>query len=159
MIRPDPVYATAPRETTFKDGIEFQDFVCEQLAMQHIILQNFSSKRYQFDVGENLQGFEIKADMRCTDTGQLSIEIAEKSDSRMPTWTPSGIYRDDNSWLYIQGNYEVLFIFAKNWLLRYHKEKRPHEHESYGTVRKFYLDLDRARRYAIKVIDIALQAD
>lgn len=150
----EPLYPTAPRKTTFSEGLEFQDFVCDCLARRHIILQNHCSKKYQLDVGENLQGFEIKLDTRCTETGRLSIEIAEKSDARFSSWTPSGIYRNDNAWLYIQGNYEVIFIFAVNWLRRYHAAKRPQEHESYGTVRKFYISVREATICAVKVIDL-----
>jgi len=149
----EPHYPDAPRSSTFQDGLEFQDFVCEQLARQHIVLQNLSSKRYQFEVGENLQGFEIKFDGRCSDTGRLSIEIAEKASATNVAWIPSGIYRDDNSWLYIQGNYSVLFLFAKNWLRRYYESKRPGTHDSHGTVRKFYLPLMLARECAVKVFD------
>ena len=63
--------------------------------------------------------------------------------------------RDDNAWLYIQGNYEALFLFAKNWLRRYYIEKRPELHESHGTVRKFYVPLPVARTYAVKVFDFS----
>lgn len=149
----EPTYPTAPTPTTFKDGIEFQDYVCARMAEHNIILQNFASKRYQLDIGENLQGWEIKLDRRCTETGRLSIEIAEKKDSRQPSWTSSGIFRNDNSWLYIQGNYDVLFIFGKMHLRRYYLQAQPETHESYGTVRKFYIGLDLARRMALKVID------
>lgn len=148
----DPIYLTAPRATTFADGIEFQDFVCAELGKQGIILQNFASRKYQFAVGENIQGWEIKLDERCTETGRLSIEIAEKSRSTMPDWTPSGIYRKDNTWLYIQGNCSLLFIFSKAWLQRYHRVKKPPIEESHGTVRKFYLPLPIARLCAVRVL-------
>ena len=158
MLRPEPKYPDAKSHTSFQDGLEFQDFVCERLAKHGIVLQNLSSKKWQLSVGENLQGFEIKLDNRCTDTGRLSIEIEEKSrQSTSLLWTPSGILRDDNSWLYIQGNHRVLFIFAKRFLLRWyhHHEARGtlNMHEAYGTVRAFYLPLDQAAEYAAKVLD------
>ena len=83
----DPIYPNAKRPTVFAEGIEFQDFVCKFLAKHHIILQNLASKKYQLAIGENLQGFEIKLDQRCTETGRMSIEIAEKSRADMPSWT------------------------------------------------------------------------
>ena len=151
-MRDDPSYPNAPRATTFSDGIEFQDWVCELMAREHIILQNLSSKKYQFERGENLQGFEIKLDARCTETGRLSIEVAEKSRASNPRWIPSGIMREDNAWLYIQGNRTQLWIFARNHLRLYREKKRPQEHDSYGTVRKFYLTIALANRMAAKIV-------
>ena len=149
----EPYYPDAKRPTTFKDGVEYQDFVCEQLALRgNIVLQNFASKRYQLEIGENLQGFEIKFDARITDTGNVSIEIKEKSRADIPNWTPSGIYRDDNSWLYIQGNYDILFIFAKKFLIELHKSGRYPEHEL-STIVKFHIPIDHAKRWSAKYID------
>ncbi len=149
---PEPSYPSA-RPRAFAAGLEFQDFVCIHLAKDNIILQNLGSKLYQLRVGENLQGFEIKYDERCTDTQRLSIEVAEKSrDDSSLGWTPSGIFRDDNSWLYIQGNYKIIFVFAKNWLLRYCHEKTPELLEFNGTIRRFFLPFGVARIAACKVI-------
>ena len=71
-------YPDCPDANSFQSGLEFQDFVCLRLAQEHVILQNTGSKLYQLRIGENLQGFEIKLDRRCTETGRLSIEIAEQ---------------------------------------------------------------------------------
>lgn len=141
------------RPNSFGVGLEYQDFVCTLLAKENIILQNLGSKLYQLKVGENLQGFEIKYDERCTDTGRLSIEVAEKSrdDPALP-WTSSGILRYDNTWLYIQGNYSVVYIFAKNWLLRYYHEKQPEIESFNGTIRRFFLPFPVADKCAAKVI-------
>ena len=152
----EPSYISATRTSTYQEGIEYQDFVCLELAKHHILLQNMSSRKYQFSTGENLQGFEIKLDARCTETGRLSIEVAEKSKADMPAWTPSGIYCE--SWLYIQGNYQIICVFGTKWLRRLHASRvasGTKDHESYGTVRKFYVDLDLAREHALRVIDIA----
>jgi len=152
-MRPDPRYPDAPRANTFQCGLEFQDFVCQLLAREHIILQNMHSRTFQISVGENLQGFEIKFDGRCSDTGRLSIEVAEKSrDIASRPWVPSGIMRDDRTWLYIQGNHEVLFVFAKNWLRRWYAEKEPETMEKFGTVRTFYLPIEVAEVMAARVI-------
>lgn len=151
----DPVYPDAKSRTSFQDGLEFQDFVCNVLAKQGLILQNLSSKKWQYTVGENLQGFEIKQDNRCTETGRLSIEVAEKrANIEDLRWTPSGIMRDDNSWLYIQGNREILFLFAKSWLRRYYEKRQPEVTEKYGTVTTFYLPFEIAKICAVKVLDL-----
>jgi hypothetical protein len=146
-------YYPNARPRAFEVGIEFQDFVCLELAKDNIILQNLGSKLYQIRVGENLQGFEIKYDARCTDTNRLSIEVAEKSrnDPNLP-WTPSGIMRDDNSWLYIQGNHDIIFVFAKNHLRRYHDQRRPEIIEFNGTIKRFFLPFHMAEVMAARII-------
>ena len=149
----DPVYPDAKSKSSYQDGMEFQDFICERLARHHIILQNIASRKFQFEVGENLQGFEIKLDRRCLETGRLSIEVAEKTAAANSFWVPSGIMREDNSWLYIQGNYQIVFIFAKKLLRDYLRKKKPKIDESLGTVQKFYLPLDVARHLAARVIE------
>lgn len=152
-----PIYRDAPVPDTFRHGLEFQDFVCLELTKAGVILQNIASKKYQFEVGENLQGFEIKLDRRCTDTGRLSIEVAEKSNRSVAVWTPSGIYRDDNSWIYIQGNYKKFWMFSKRWLRRYveRMNPRPPIKEFNGTVRRFFLGLDVAEEGCIRSWDAA----
>ena len=154
--RPDPVYRDAVRPTVFQDGLEFQDFVCTELAKCGVILQNLSSRKYQFEVGENLQGFEIKLDEWCTKSRRLSIEVAEKSrNDPALKWTPSGIARTDNSWLYIQGNRSILFVFAKRSLLAWHKQRITAEmlEEKHGTITTFYLDFADAYKIAAKVLE------
>jgi len=153
-INLEPQYPSAKSPNSFRDGMEYQDFVCTTLAQHGIILQNLMSKKYQFEVGENLQGFEIKLDDRCTDTERLSIEIAEKPfDAGYLEFRDSGIYRSDNSWLYIQGNYQIIFVFAKNWLIRWHKQKKPKVTEKRGTIRTFYLPFSVAIDCAARVFD------
>lgn len=153
-MRLDPVYKDCPDKQSYQSGLEFQDFVCTELSKKGIILQNLSSRRYQYEVGENLQGFEIKLDRPFLETGRLSIEIQEKSHASIPVWTNSGIYRDDNSWLYIQGNYKRFYIFAKSLLILMHKSKIYLEDTSHGTIKKFYLPLNDADKYCAKRIDI-----
>jgi len=142
---------------SFEVGNEFQDFVCMELAKENIILQNINSKKFQFNVGENLQGFEIKYDARCTGdnnttaTNQLSIEITEKSKAENIDYVKSGIYRNDNSWLYIQGNYMMFWIFSKNILQKLHKSNRYKEHVL-PTIKKFYLPILDANKYCAKKV-------
>lgn len=154
LVQPDPVYPSAKSRSSFQDGLEFQDFVCSQLAARGVVLQNLSSRKYQFEIGENLQGFEIKLDARCAETGRLSIEIAEKSrDNPNLGWTPSGIMRGDNTWLYIQGNRKILFIFARQFLLNYFSTKQPEVEEKRGTIRTFYLPFEVAKKHAARVLE------
>ena len=102
-----------------REGLEYQDFVFDQL--QHmegmpIFLGAYASEKYQYEKGESPSGLEIKYDKRFHETGNLFIEIAEKSDASLPEYTPSGIMRNDNTWLYLVGDYEQAFIFPKKLL-------------------------------------------
>jgi len=156
-IKCNPKYPAnnSGHKDSFEVGNEFQDFVCIELARDGIILQNINSKKFQFKTGENLQGFEIKYDARCTgdagtsSTGRLSIEISEKSEATNKDYIPSGIYRNDNSWLYIHGNYMGFWIFSKKILIALHKTKK-YEESELPTIKKFYLPISVADKYCAK---------
>lgn len=145
-------YPDSPNKNAYQEGLEFQDFVVVTLAECFgLVLSVFSSRKYQYDRGETLQGVEIKLDKRCTETGRLSIEIAEKTRADKETWTPSGVYRKDNTWLYIQGNYERIYIFFKKFLRLLHRSGNMEEHME-PTIRAFYLPFAQADNYGFRVI-------
>ena len=100
-----------------KNGTEFQDFVFDVLYDHGLPLISYSSKKYQIEKGENKAGIEIKYDKKFAKSGCFWIEIAEKKCKNNPHWIASGIYRTDNSWLYLIGNYEVFYIFPTFFLI------------------------------------------
>jgi hypothetical protein len=148
-------YSNSGHTDSFEVGNFFQDFVCIELAKQNIIMQNINSKKFQFDTGENLQGFEIKYDARCTGadktiaTNRLSIEIAEKSKAENAEYVKSGIYRNDNSWLYIQGNTMCFWIFSKSLLINLHKMGK-YEEFTQPTIKTFFLPIIDADKYCCR---------
>lgn len=151
-------YKDAKHANNLERGSEFQDFVQDMIALHlGINLQFYTSKRYQYDVGESRQGWEIKLDALCTDTKRLSIETAEKVRASDNVWTPSGIYRTDNTWMYVQGNYDILFLFPKAFLKQLHVVKDGHEwryqRKEEPTIQAFYLPIEDAMRYAARVLD------
>jgi hypothetical protein len=149
-----PQYPNSKDPNSFESGLAFQDFVVDSLREQlGIIITNYSSQKFQFGTGENKQGIEVKLDRDCTGTKRLSIEIAEKTKASNNSFVPSGIYRSDNSWLYIQGNWDIIFIFAKSILILLHKSKRYPEHEI-STLRGYFLPLNDAKKYAAKYIEL-----
>lgn len=106
------------RQTKIESGLLYQDFVvdcCWRLLGLAIV--QFSSRAYQTTVGESLTGVEIKHDERMAQTGNLWIELAEKAVPRPGEYAKSGIRRDDNTWLYAIGNYDVIYLFAKRFLV------------------------------------------
>ena len=97
-------------------GLQYQDFVYEQLYNIGISTVVYSSKIYQFKIGENKAGIEIKFDDRMKDTGNIYFEVAEKSNANNKDFVPSGIFRSDNTWLYVIGDYSIIYVFPKKLL-------------------------------------------
>ena len=91
-------------EKQLEVGLEFQDFVTSELYKRGIVVVGYSSKKYQLNEGENLLGAEIKRDGLFRKTGNLYIEIKEKSHPQKKKYIDSGIYRKDNSWLFVIGD-------------------------------------------------------
>lgn len=134
-------------------GLEYQDFVTGVLLKEvGIPLSSLSSKQYQYSVGENLQGIEIKFDDLYKDTGNLYIEVKEKAHPNNPKYVNSGIYRNDNSWIYLIGNYEEIFIFGKSHL-RLMYEKANYKEIIKPTSIGFLLNKEDAKKYCLKKIN------
>jgi hypothetical protein len=68
--------------------------------------------------GENRLGIEFKYDHLFRDTGNLYIEIAEKAHPRAGDYAPSGVFRNDNTKLWVQGDREGVAVFQKADLAR-----------------------------------------
>ncbi len=150
----EPIYPDCKDTKSYQSGLEFQDFVVDFLREQlGIVITNYQSQKFQFGVGENKQGIEIKLDRDILRTNNVSIEIAEKARADNPEYVPSGIYRSDNSWLYIQGNWDIIFIFSKNILSLLHKSNR-YKVDALPTLRRFLLPINEAKKYAAKVIEL-----
>jgi hypothetical protein len=133
-------------------GLEFQDYVSDVLINElGIPVTSYNSVKYQYR-GENRQGLEIKYDRRYSDTGNLYIEIAEKSNANNYSFVKSGIYRDDNTWLYIIGDYNKLFIFGKRTLILMH-ESNKYKYVEIGTSKGFLVPNKKAEKLSLKVIN------
>jgi hypothetical protein len=150
----EPAYPNCKDPHSYQSGLEFQDLVVDLLREElGIVITNYQSRRFQFGVGENKQGIEIKLDRDILRTNNVSIEIAEKARAANPDYAPSGIYRNDNSWLYIQGNWDIVFIFAKSILRLLHRSGR-YRTNILPTLKSFLLPVDEARKYAARVLEL-----
>lgn len=90
-----------------------------------------------------------------TATPYISFEVAEKSKAANPHWIDSGIMRDDNTWLYVQGNYHLVMVFGKEILrMVYKKTYAAKTWEPYPTIRTFLMPMTEARKIALKVFEI-----
>lgn len=109
-------------------GLKYQDFVTDIIfEKKAITLSAYSSREYQFTKGETKQGFEIKFDDKFEKTGNLYIETSEKTNPKNANFVKSGIYRDDNTWIWLIGNYKEIFIFSPKYLRKIHKKKNYRE--------------------------------
>jgi len=98
------------------ESAPFEDYVAElMINLVKIPLINFKTKKYQFSHGENAQGFEIKWDRQFKTTGNLFIEVQERI-GNMGRYVDSGIFRNDNSLYYIQGDFGLFYVFQRNIL-------------------------------------------
>jgi len=132
-------------------ALEYQDFVMEKLYDVGIVLNCYSSRKYQYTKGESRSGIEIKFDDKRKKTGNLYIEYAEKSHPGNKIYVPSGIERKDNTWLYVQGDYEVIYIMAKNWLQQF-KILKDTRHVITPTSKGYLFPELMAQKYATKII-------
>lgn len=149
-------------EDSLNIGHEFQDFIIEYLVKNlGISISIFQSKKYQFNIGETVQGVEIKYDARstgdctykeCKATGNVGIEVAEKTKASNNNFIESGIYRNDNTWLYIVGNYNCAWIFSKNLLKILHKSNKYKTIETLPTMKSMLLPVTEADKYCAKKI-------
>jgi len=134
-----------------EEGLEFQDVVTRALYQRGIVVVAYSSRRYQQNEGENLLGAEIKRDGKFRETGNLYIEIEEKSHPEKTSFIVSGIYRKDNSWLYVIGDEKTIYIFSTKYLRML--EKR-YKHVEIPTSKGFLMPIKDAENYCIRKIDL-----
>lgn len=146
-------YAGGYYEDKLKQGQEFEDFVGVVLYSVGIVTMPFTSQLFQRERGENMLGAEIKNDERFRETGHLYIETAEKSHPNNPQYVPSGIAREDNTWLYIIGDRSTLWIFSKTMLRGLARSMTDYKNVETPTSRGWLLPLKDADRYAAKKVE------
>lgn len=129
-----------------EQGLYFQDYVIELLYKNGIPLISYSSKEYQNMIGENKAGIEIKNDNNFRMTGNLYIEIAEKSNAENISFVSSGIYRNDNTWLYLIGDINKIYVLSKKQLKILHQSKKYKEVQT-TTSKGFLLPVTEVEKY------------
>jgi len=151
LLRAREEYKNGYYNDKLQQGLEFQDVVTKALYQRGIVVIGYASRRFQNEEGENMLGAEIKRDGLFRETGNLYIETAEKSHPDKPLYIASGIYRQDNSWLYVIGDEKTLYIFSVKYLRllesRYPKKEKP-------TSRGFIMPIAEAEKYCIRKLDL-----
>lgn len=133
-------------------GMAYQDFIAGLLYKHGLPIVNFSTKKYQLEIGENINGFEIKYDEKYEKTGNLFIEFSERPTVKQE-FGQGGIFRNDNTWLYIIGNYKTVFIFGLKHLRVLYRSKKYREVEI-PTARGYLLPSNDAYACALKTIEV-----
>lgn len=131
-------------------GMKFQDHVARTLYKYGIVVVGYTSRLYQEKHGENMLGAEIKRDGKFRETGNLYIELAEKSHPDNASFVSSGISRKDNSWLYVIGDEKTLYIFSIKYLQKLSSRYRFVETP---TSRGFLLPLAEAEKYCLRKLE------
>lgn len=121
LVEARKIYSNGYYNDKLEQGLEFQDVVTRELYQRGIVVVGYSSRRFQNQEGENMLGAEIKRDDLFRTTGNLYVEISEKSHPDKNNFTESGIFRKDNSWLYVIGDEKTIYIFSTKFLQQLYK--------------------------------------
>lgn len=90
----------------------YQDFVTKELSKIGISVNAYQSVYYQMKYGESASGIEIKNDRLMATTGNVYIEFKQTT-LRGTENKDSGINCPDDSWLYVIGDYNKIYILSK----------------------------------------------
>ena len=139
-----------------KQGLDYESFVKAIIANELFIdIDFYKTYEDQINQGESKQGIEIKFNSEINKYNSIWIEIKERSRTDRPyNW--SGIYRNDNTWLFVCGDYKQIYIMSKKYLRMLHKTiylnkvKEISRHTSIG----FRMMLPEVNKYCIKKIII-----
>jgi hypothetical protein len=136
-----------------KEGKRFEKYIKTELKKHGLYLDFYNNKKDQYNIGETKQGYEIKYDKIYKKTGNLYIEIAEKSDANNYNYIKSGIFRDDNTHTWIIGNYNEVFFFKKQKLCEIYKLSKCKFVQT-TTSKGFLLDKDLINKYKYNYLSL-----
>lgn len=93
-------------------GEQYQDFVMKELLKIGVVVQCYSSGKYQYECGESISGIEIKHDSKIKETKRIYFET-NAINKDLNKFVKGGIFKEDNAWLYVIGDEDDIYIFAK----------------------------------------------
>ena len=134
-----------------KEGEDYQEFVTNILFIKlKLPILCYNHKEDQLKYGENPQGIEIKFDRMLEKTGNVYIETATLGHPL------DGIYKEnDESWLFIIGNYDKFYMFSRKTLIRMHVSGKFRQVENkYNSSSGFLLSGEDALEWCEKRIVI-----
>lgn len=151
LIEAQKEYESGYYKDKLQEGLEFQDVITRELYQRGIVIVGYASRKHQNKDGENMLGAEIKRDGKFRETGNLYIEVSEKAHPDRLNYTPSGINRKDNSWLYVIGDEETIYIFSTKYLCMLENK---YTHVNTPTSNGFLMPIKDAEKYCIRKIEI-----
>ena len=133
-------------------GKEYENFVRKVLKEKiNLSVDVYKNIQDQYNIGESEQGFEIKYDKRYKETNNIYIEVAEKTNKNNLNFIDSGIYRNDNSWILLIGNFDVIYFFGINTLRLLYETDR-FKKVNTETSKAFLLYPEDIEKYKLKKI-------
>lgn len=128
------------------EGMAFEFYIYEQF-LDRVGIEIVKLPGGHHNFGENYEGIEVKYDAKMHSTGNVYLEVAEKSRPGKPKFYPSGVMRADNSHFYLIGNYREAFLFGKAQLVALVNE-RPYRYVQKATSLGYLMPLAEARTHA-----------
>lgn len=144
-------YADGYYQRKLEQGLQFQDVVTQALYLRGIVVVGYASRQWQVQKGENFLGAEIKRDGYFRQTGNLYLETAEKSHPDNKDYIPSGIFRRDNSWLFVIGDERTIYIFSIKYLRKLAGRYQP---VIKATSKGVLMPIKEAERYCIRKLEL-----
>lgn len=150
------MYPDSKHSNPLKIGEAYQDKVAEVIKKRYgYKIHYYKTKKEQYELGESVEGFEIKYDGWISKSKRMSIEIAERTRKDLQDFTESGIFRKDNTKWYCQGDDKTLWIFSKKKLQEYYRNRCPMVIDDRPpTIKKFYISLETADKLAVRKIEL-----
>lgn len=99
----------------------FERYIVSRLRHRGVAIARHTTKAGQYKFGDTTAGIEIKFDMELARTGNLYIEVDEKTDPSNKAFTRSGIFTSSSMKWYLIGNYRECYLFSRTALLEEHK--------------------------------------
>jgi hypothetical protein len=101
----------------WSDGDAFESYVVDHLQREwRATFDRCLTKTDQLAYGDTFFGLEIKYDKQFAKTGNLCIEVAEKTHASNARYVEAGILCESCAWLYGIGNELEFFIFSRRTL-------------------------------------------
>lgn len=147
-----PMEYSAYYKDKLKQGEAYQEFVGD-IFLNHLNwqLSFYKTKYSQYNFGETHEGVEVKFDDRLKETGNLYIEYAEKSHPDNKAYVPSGVCRNDNTWLFVIGDRDVVFLFSKR-VLKSLTSSKAFKHVTTPTSKGYLIKREDAQTLCLKEI-------
>tara|TARA_A100000171_G_C2134453_1_gene149117 strand:- start:2761 stop:3231 length:471 start_codon:yes stop_codon:yes gene_type:complete len=110
------------KEQKLKKGISFESYIADWFQREKGISLSTYHAHNEQRKGENRQGIEIKNDQCFNSTGNLFISVKRIYGTLHLNW---GVFKQDNTWLYVIGDKSKHWIFLRKTLQTYYKVKQP----------------------------------